>query len=91
MNKKKDVENAQKEQYTRSEKKWSQSITNKSALMDRKNHISDWEGVKVVNIESHRRRHVKEAVWIHKTKAAKNRDDGNYELPHVYDDVIQHH
>ena len=29
---KKDVENAQKEQHTRSEKKWSQSTTNKSAL-----------------------------------------------------------
>ena len=31
---KEDVENAQKEQYTRSEKKRSQSVTNKSALTD---------------------------------------------------------
>ena len=60
-----------------------------------KNHLVDWEGIKVVergvgSRESHRRRrHVKEAMWIRKIKAAINRDEGNYELPHLYDDVIR--
>ena len=31
---------------------------------------------------------MKEAIWIRKTEAVINRDDGNYELPHVHDDVI---
>ena len=69
---------AQKEQYMRSEKKWSQSNT-KSTLTDHtttENHLIDRE--------SHRRRLMKEAIWILKTNAAINRDEGNYELPHVY-------
>ena len=88
---KKDVENAQKEQYTRSEKKRLQSTTNKSApaaTQPPKNHLIDWEGVKVVD---RRRRIVKEAIWMRKTKTVINRDEGNYELPHVCDDVIQCH
>ena len=49
-------------------------------------------GVKVVDRESHRRRRlVKEAVCIRKTEAAIYRDGGNYELPQVYDDIIQSH
>ena len=35
-------------------------------------------------------RQVKEAIWFRKTKTKLNRDLGNYELPHVYDDVIRH-
>ena len=74
--------------------KRSQSTT-KSGLTDQTatgNHLIDWEGVKVVDRESHRRRRlVKEVIWIPKTKAAINQDEGNYELPHVYDDVIQRH
>ena len=34
---------------------------------------------------------MKEAIWIHKTNAAINRDEGNYELPDVHDDVMQRH
>ena len=35
-----------------------------------------------------RKRHVREAIWIRRTKNAINRDDGNYDLPHVYDVII---
>ena len=67
-------------------KKQLQSVTNNSTLIDdtsTENHLIDWEEVKVVDIESHRRRrHVKEAIWIRNTNAAINRDKGNYELPH---------
>ena len=89
----KDAENAQKEHDTRCKKKRLQPTTNKSALTDHttnENHLIDWEGVKVADRESHRRRRlVKETIWIRKTKAAINRDEGIYELPHVYNDVIQ--
>ena len=56
------------------------------------NHLIDLEGVNVVDRESHRRRSLmKEAIWMRKTNAAINRDEGNYELPHVYDDVVRRH
>ena len=66
----KDVEIAHREQYTSSEKKRSRSTT-KSALTDHtttENHIIDWEGLNVIDRESHRmKRHAKEAMWICKT------------------------
>ena len=44
----------------------------------------------MVDSESHRRRRlVKEAKWVRKTKTAIKQDEGNYELPRVCDDVIQ--
>ena len=50
----------------------------------------DWEGAKVIDRESNKRkRHVREAIWIRRTENAINRDDGNYDLPHVYDVVIR--
>ena len=32
---------------------------------------------------------IKEAIRIRKTKEPMNRDEGNYELPDLYDDVIR--
>ena len=91
----KDVDNMKKEKYTRSGKKRLMSTINKSALTDHattENHIIDWEGVKIVDKEPNRRiRHIKVAIWIRKARTPINRDEGNYELPHVYDDVIQRH
>ncbi|KAI0230484.1 Centrosomal protein of 89 kDa [Lamellibrachia satsuma] len=56
------------------------------------NHIIDWERVKIVDKEPNQRiRHIKEAIWIRKTRTPINRDEGSYQLPHVYDDVIQRH
>ena len=91
----KDVDNTKKEKYTRSGKKRLMSTINKSALTDHattENHIIDWEGVNIVDKEPNRRiRHIKEAIWIRKARTPINRDEGNYELPHVYDDVIKRH
>ncbi len=74
--------------FTRSERKKSETVINKSAITDhmsRKNHIIDWEGAKMKCRESHRgTRHVKEAIWIKKTTNPMNRDQGNYQLPGIY-------
>ncbi len=90
---KKDVENVPQEQYTRGEKKRSLSVMNKSTITDhttQENHVIDWEGAKVVDRESHkRRRHVKEAIWIRKADDTMNRDEGIYELTHLFDGVIR--
>ena len=67
---------------------------NKSALTDHamtENHIIDWEGAKIIDVEPKRNtRQIKETIWIRKTKTPMNRDEGNYELRHMYDDVIHH-
>ena len=64
----------------------------KSTLTDHtttENHLIDWEGVKVLDRESHRRRRlVKEVIWICKNKAAINRDEDNYEIPHGSTDEV---
>ena len=91
----KKVDNKKKEKYTRGGKERLMSTINKSALTDHattENHIIDWDGVNNVDKEPNRRiRHIKEAIWIRKARTPINRDEGNYELPHVYDDVIQLH
>ena len=91
----KDVDNTKKDKYTRSGKKKFMSTIHKSALTDHattENHIIDWEGVNIVDKEPNRRiRHIKEAIWIRKTRTPINRDEGNYELPHMYDNVIKRH
>ena len=88
----KDVDNTKKEKYTRSGKKdWCLPLIN-SPLQTTENHIIDWEGVNIVDKEPNRRiRHIKEAIWIRKITTPINRDEGNYELPPVYDDVIKRH
>ena len=74
----KDVDNTKKDKCTRSGKKI--------------DVIIDWERLNIVDKEPNRRiRHIKEATWIRKTRTPINRDEGNYELPHVYDDIIQRH
>ncbi len=53
------------------------------------NHEIDWAGAKVLDKEANKRkRHVREALWIRRTEGVINRDEGNYELPHVYDYII---
>ena len=93
LEERKDVDNTKKEKYTRSGKKRLMSTINKSALTDHattENHIIDWGGVKIVDKEPNRRIwQIKEAIWIRKARTPINRDEGNYELPHVYADVIQ--
>ena len=89
---KKDVESNTKTKYTRSQRQISQDTIHKSALTDHattENHEIDWDNIKIVDKESQRRkRHVKEAIWIKRTKGAINRDEGNYQLSHLYEGVI---
>ena len=55
------------------------------------NYIIDWEGAKIIDKEPNKRsRQVKKVIWIRKTKTLMNRDEGNFELHRVYDDVIRH-
>ena len=68
---------------------------NKSAITDHatteNNNIIDWEGANIIDKDPNKRtRQVKESIWIRKTKISMNRDEDNYELPHMYDDVILH-
>ena len=88
----KDVESVETQQYTRAARKQSQSTRNKSALSDhatQDNHVINWRGAKIVDRESHQRlRQVREAIWIRKTVNNLNRDEGSYELSHVYDGVL---
>ena len=91
----KDAENSAMDmsKYTRSARKVSERTYNKSALSDyqnQMNHIIDWEGIRVLDREAHQRsRQVREAVWIRRTKGAINRDEGAYDLSHIYDRVIE--
>ena len=91
---KKDVNSISSQTFTRNKRKESQSTIHKSAITDHvatSNHIIDWEGVKIVDKESNRRRrHVREAIWIRRTEGAINRDQGCYELSHLYNTVIHH-
>ena len=53
-------------------------------------HIIDWEGAKIIDKEPKKlNRQIKEAIWTRITKTPLNREEGNYELPDVYDDVIR--
>ena len=84
-----------KREIHKERKKRLMSTINKSALTDHattENHIIDWEGVKIVDKEPNQKiRHIKETIWLRNTRIPINRDEGNYELPDVYDDVIQRH
>ena len=91
---KKEVENVDGgRRFTRAERKKSETTYNKSAITDhtsRNNHIIDWEGAKIKDREAHKQtRHIKEAIWIRKTKNAMNRDQGNYQLPTIYNSILK--
>ena len=91
----KEVNAVTKNTYTRSTRKQSEGTVHKSAITDHattENHIIDWEGTKIIDREGNKRkRHVKEAIWIRRTRGAINRDAGSYELSHLYDTVIKQH
>ena len=79
--------------FTRSEKQASETILHKSAVTDhvmRTNHVIDWQGAMVIDHESHlRSRQVRESIWIRRNeKEVLNRDQGAFQLSHLYDGVI---
>ena len=48
----------------------------------------DWENTKVVDRESNKAdRLIREAIWIRKT-GDMNRDEGSYQLSHVWDKLL---
>ena len=58
--------------------------------MARANHIIDWEGASILDREENRKaRWIRESIWIRRrgTKTM-NRDEGVYNLSHVYDPLI---
>ena len=93
---KKEADKAASNKFTRSQRKESQSEINKSAITDhvaRNNHIIDWEGASILERESDRKdRWVRESIWIRKrgTKTM-NRDEGIFNLSHVYDPLLNIH
>ena len=79
--------------FTRSERIEAEGTLYKSAITDhvmRTNHIIDWEGAEVLDHESFvRSRQVRESIWIKRnTPAVLNRDQGAYQLPQIYNQVI---
>ena len=89
----KDTDNTNNGKYTRNGIKGLMSNFNKSALTDHamtENHIIDWEGAKIIGKEPNRRTRQVNHLDDRKTKTQNNKDEGNHELPHVYDDVIHH-
>ena len=65
----------------------------KSAITDHAvdlNHVIDWEEARIVGRESDRfKRWVKEAIEIRKQGTTMNRDEGQYQLSHVFDDLLR--
>ena len=56
------------------------------------NHIMNWDSTKIIDRESNRkRRWIKEAIHVRKRGAQNtmNRDEGGYELSHVWDPVLR--
>ena len=48
-----------------------------------------WDNISVLDLEEdHTRRWIKEAIWIRKSAPVMNRDEGGYQLSHIYDSLI---
>ena len=76
--------------FTRSLRASSLTKHNKSALTDhvtQENHVINWSQATVIDRERERfTRRIKEAIHIRKEgQQAMNRDEGSYQLSHVYD------
>ena len=53
------------------------------------NHIINWEEAKIVGKESDKyTRWIKEAITIRKQGTTMNRDEGQYNLSHIFDDLL---
>ena len=79
---------------TRAVRQQATQETLKSAISDhckRENHLMDWDGAKIVHRESNRfHRWIREAVEIRKRgQKTVNRDEGQYQLSHTWDTVLQ--
>ena len=88
----KEAEKSESRPYTRSSKSLAASEIHKSAITDHvmtENHVMDWDNIRVLDREEDRtRRWIKEAIWIRKSVPVLNRDEGGYQLSHIYDSLI---
>ena len=76
---------------TRANWKATQSTVHKSAITDHveSNHVISWDEARILGRESDRyKRWIKEAITIIKQGATMNRDEGQYHLTHVFDDLL---
>ena len=54
------------------------------------NHVMDWPNIEVVDRENNkRRRWIKESIHVRKRGITCNRDEGGYELSHVWDPLLR--
>jgi len=79
--------------YTRSARKESESVFNKSALTDhvmQENHVIDWDDVDIMDRARDKERlRIRESIWIRREgPGALNRDDGNHQLPGAYTTLL---
>ena len=79
--------------YTRKARKASETAVHKSAITDhvsQLNHLIDWDSAKLVERERDWTvRGMKEAMVIRQNKdVCMNRDEGRYNLSHLYDDLL---
>ena len=88
----KEAERSQSRPFTRASKSMAVSDIHKSAITDHvaiNNHVMDWDNISVLDLEEDRnKRWIKEAIWIRKSAPVMNRDEGDYQLSHVYDSLI---
>ena len=88
----KEAEKSESRPYTRSSKSLAATEIHKSAITDHvvtENHVMDWDNIRVLDREEDRtRRWIKEAIWIRKSVPVLNRDEGGYQLSHIYDSLI---
>ena len=79
--------------FTRDARKQSETERHKSAITDHvctSNHVIKWDSAKVVQKEADwKARGIKEAVTIRKHPENMNRDEGRYQLSHLYDDLLR--
>jgi len=85
-----EVESKTRHTFTRSNRASILTEHNKSALTDhatQENHVINWSQAMVIDREpEHFTRWIKEAVHIQKEgQLATNRDEGSYQLSHIYD------
>ena len=78
--------------FTRDSKKQAHRERSKSAIADhvtQDNHVIDWDSAKLVQREGDWLvRGIKEAITIRKNPRNMNRDEGRYQLSHLYDDLL---
>ena len=92
---KEETEKIQARKKTRSTSISEDTSTLKSAISEHareNNHLMNWDNVKILERENNKtRRWIKEAIQVRKLDEGipMNRDEGNYQLAHVWDPLLR--